>query len=705
MADNLKITTPVTMGDHTAQVKGNKNATPIGNIDPTRVFSKDPNAQAQDRNTNLQWNSSSVLQSFVAKMKETPILSQTIGKLLTGSMADIAPGVFRTDAQQALAELAQTSVMDKNQMLENLLFQQKNTSEFTPELFDLLRVITTAGSDDKLNDCIGRFLKAYDGYFGSKRTMNSIAYQLSRVMESIPKSYRAAVQEAMDGLVFKEGEPSANAAQPNSEFSPIGQNGELPSTAADYAGNAVQNTVQNAVGDTAQSAEQNGIGNTADNVADTGNAAQNVNTADGTADSAFAANNASAAQSDGTAAGIAPDNASADNGAAQNIAQNAVGDTAQSAEQNGIGNTADNVADTGNAAQNVNTADGTADSAFAANNASAAQSDGTAAGIAPDNASADNAAAQNIAQNAVGDSAQNNAQIGVGNAATAGANGAPQNIPEGFAQVKNYASTVLDDSVIENNLAVLKEKVLPALARYVSAFNDFGQTRDKISLIIHDISRLNVGTKTELMARFEELIDYMKYEMNVPAKQLGTVRQMFDNAIKLNSETNNKFIDALAKLLLSDRTTGLTATSQNMVKDVVQSVLLDYSTYMPYNHLFLPVNYNNKQLYTDIWVEKEPESDKKGGVLPRKIYINFEISNMGSFQAVIGILNDDVDCKLYLPDRFKREIQDVNRDVGRIFANVGYENAKVSSVAENVDIKSAIIKRIGERGDSINVTV
>ena len=628
MADNLKITTPVTMGDHTAQVKGNKNATPIGNIDPTRVFSKDPNAQAQDRNTNLQWNSSSVLQSFVAKMKETPILSQTIGKLLTGSMADIAPGVFRTDAQQALAELAQTSVMDKNQMLENLLFQQKNTSEFTPELFDLLRVITTAGSDDKLNDCIGRFLKAYDGYFGSKRTMNSIAYQLSRVMESIPKSYRAAVQEAMDGLVFKEGEPSANAAQPNSEFSPIGQNGELPSTAADYAGNAVQNTVQNAVGD-----------------------------------------------------------------------------TAQSAEQNGIGNTADNVADTGNAAQNATAADGTADSALTANNATAAQSDGTAAGIAPDNASADNAAAQNIAQNAVGDSAQNNAQIGVGNAATAGANGAPQNIPEGFAQVKNYASTVLDDSVIENNLAVLKEKVLPALARYVSAFNDFGQTRDKISLIIHDISRLNVGTKTELMARFEELIDYMKYEMNVPAKQLGTVRQMFDNAIKLNSETNNKFIDALAKLLLSDRTTGLTATSQNMVKDVVQSVLLDYSTYMPYNHLFLPVNYNNKQLYTDIWVEKEPESDKKGGVLPRKIYINFEISNMGSFQAVIGILNDDVDCKLYLPDRFKREIQDVNRDVGRIFANVGYENAKVSSVAENVDIKSAIIKRIGERGDSINVTV
>ena len=233
MAENLRITTPVTAGDHTAHVKGNKTPTPIGNIDPTRVLAKDPKAQKQDSGTSLQWNNNSVFQSFIGKLKETQSLSLTLGKLLNGAMTEINSASAESVTGQVLSELAQSTVMNEEQMLENLLFQQQNSTKFNSEIFDLFRVLAKSGSSARLNECIGRFLKAYDGYFGSQQTMGTIKNQLEAILQYIPKSFRVPIEEAINhlqlsdaGVLFTENAEinpqqlnNANTANSSNEYS------------------------------------------------------------------------------------------------------------------------------------------------------------------------------------------------------------------------------------------------------------------------------------------------------------------------------------------------------------------------------------------------------------------------------------------------------------------------------------------------------
>ena len=54
---------------------------------------------------------------------------------------------------------------------------------------------------------------------------------------------------------------------------------------------------------------------------------------------------------------------------------------------------------------------------------------------------------------------------------------------------------------------------------------------------------------------------------------------------------------------------------------------------------------------------------------------------------------------------FKKELNSVNKDIGNIFSSVGFNDVKISTVAQSIDIKELIIKRVGERSDSIDVTI
>ena len=467
MAENLRITTPVTVsGDRSGNIKGANAPTPIGNIDPSQVLNKDNASAPQDRNASMQWNNNSVFQNFVSKLKASTPVSQTLGKLLNGATAELNATTVNSPAGQLMSELVESTVMTKEQMLENLLFQNSNSTKFNAELFDLFKVLAKDGKSERLNQCIGRFLKAYDGYFNANQTMNTVAKQLQKLLGYIPKSYRVPIEEAINQL----------------------------------------------------------------------------------------------------------------------------------------------------------------------------------------------------------DVSQTN------------------------------------DSTIQQNLVVLKDNVLPTLGKYFATFNDFGEGRNKLSLIMHDISRLNVSTSDELGARFNELIEYMKYEMNVPASQLKTIEQMFSDAMEsVEKGSENKLIDTLAKMLNSDATLGLSATGQGMIRETMQTLLLDYNVYMPFAHYFLPVAYEGKQLMSDIWVEKD--GDGSSADQKRKIYINFDISDMGSFQAIIELSGYNVDCKLHLPQNLKKELSKINGDVEQIFKSVGFESAKITTVAHPIDVKAFIVKKVSERSDSIDVTV
>ncbi len=478
MADNLRITTPINQNDNLNKVRPNRGADPLATIDTTRVIKKDAqNSESANKGTlGFALNKNSVFQSFLQRMQQTPGLSQTLQKLLAGTITQdatqMAQGVSenQNSVEALLLKLANEIQMDETQMLNNIMFQHQNSTTFGSDLFKVLRNISSQEMETpELKDYLGRFLKAYDGFFSVEETMSGIVSNLEDIIKHIPRAYSEEIQSHMENLT---------------------------------------------------------------------------------------------------------------------------GATTQ--------------------------------------------------------------------------------------------------------------------SEIETNLIILKENIIPTLGKYIMASNDMGETRERITLLVHDVSRLNVSGEAELVERFSELMDFCRYNLNISQESLNMLKGLFSKEIQGKQKLSNPFIDSLIDVLISSSTDKISNTGQAMLRDTITNLLLDQSAFMPFTHIFLPVNYNGTFMFTEIWVEKDGsnKSPKKGlPQNPQRLYLSFDIQNLGSFQSSISLLDDTVECHIKYPESLKEKDDEIKESIRDIFEYNGFNVKIVNTLPETFQIENEILRKTYEGGSSIDVTI
>ena len=282
-------------------------------------------------------------------------------------------------------------------------------------------------------------------------------------------------------------------------------------------------------------------------------------------------------------------------------------------------------------------------------------------------------------------------------------------IPRSYAEgIRNAMGELImepDSQGLQDNLKHLKETILPMLGRYVSTTNDLGATRDRIQLLIQDISRLNIGGQDEVNERFAELLDYAKYSLNLPADKLNELQNLFNKAVNSKVDLQNDFIDSLAKALT--QTKGLSTTSQAMINDTVNALLLNRSVYMPFNHIVLPFTFDGNFMFTEMWVEKDGHS--AGGVAgedkTKRVYLNFDVQGLGKVQAAIGLTDNSIDCLLNCPDTVADKSKTIENDIAKIFTENGFSIGNIKSSGDSFQTELEVLHKIYEGRSSINVTV
>lgn len=475
MADNLRITTPLTPNENLNKLRTSKEADPLVTIDPNRIIKKDANTQNANRNSmDFAFNSNSVFQTFMQRMQQTPALSQTLQKLLSGAMlpqGEQAGAIGDNNSIEALlSKLASEIKMDESQILSNILFQQQHSTTFNSDLFKVLRNISgNAESTPEIKDFLGRFLKAYDGYFSSSETLSGIINQLKNMIQYIPKSYSDEIQAQLNNML-----PTSN--------------------------------------------------------------------------------------------------------------------------QEGM----------------------------------------------------------------------------------------------------------------ETNLKTLKESIIPLLGKYVIVSNEMGQLREKIALLVHDISRLNVSTKAEVSERFSELMDFCRFSLNISQDQLSELKKLFMSEMMSAEKPKNAFVDSLMDVLMNNSPDKLSKTGQAMLRETITTLLLDQSAYMPFNHIFLPIHYNGKFMFSEIWVEKDGakgSDDEREPNGAKRLYLSFDIQGLGKFKAAIGIIGENVECQINFPDILKDRSNDILGSISNIFENNGFKVKKVSYMPETFQVETEVFRKIYDRRSSVDVTV
>ncbi|WP_283607798.1 hypothetical protein [Faecalispora anaeroviscerum] len=289
-----------------------------------------------------------------------------------------------------------------------------------------------------------------------------------------------------------------------------------------------------------------------------------------------------------------------------------------------------------------------------------------------------------------------------------------EQIPQPYSgQLQQMTQELTDELPIENlnqNLTALKEKIIPFLRRYISATNDFGRVRDNITLLVHDLSRLNISSREELAEKYTALLDYCKYDLNFPPQKLNEMTSVFlEHMGRLETPKENRLLDSVLRLL-TENASGPSQRGQELFQNTLSSLLMDNSVYMPFHHLFLPLAFEGKYLFGEIWVEKEEDSDGRqtadGRERSRQIILTFDIKSKGYFEAFLTLTGKKISARLNCPAEFAPDAKAISTAVSSIFARNGFEPEAVElSAGAPPSAAKTILKKIHEGRRIVDVTV
>lgn len=270
------------------------------------------------------------------------------------------------------------------------------------------------------------------------------------------------------------------------------------------------------------------------------------------------------------------------------------------------------------------------------------------------------------------------------------------------------AASALQSETLDQNLLVLKREVIPFLSNYVGMTNDFGRARDTITLLISNIARLNTSSRDDVISKFVDLLDFCKFTFDMEDHIIDQLKLNFANRLSDQNKPSNDMFDSIAKLLSQGSAKEESYTSRAMYKDIATTLLLDNSVFMPLNHLFLPINYQGKFMFSEIWIEKDGKgqfttADNKPIT---KMMINFDIKGTGFFEAVLWISEDNVDVELNYPSTIATKTGNIRDDVADILRKNGL---KVNNLVLSMDAPprkvQEVFKNLFDTRRGIDVTI
>ncbi|MDD4781364.1 MAG: hypothetical protein PHT02_12310, partial [Tissierellia bacterium] len=167
-----------------------------------------------------------------------------------------------------------------------------------------------------------------------------------------------------------------------------------------------------------------------------------------------------------------------------------------------------------------------------------------------------------------------------------------------------------DGKAYDLNLNILKNEILPFIGRYISKMNDFGPVRDYVSLLIHNMVRLETGLLHNFSNDLDNLLDYVKYNFDVDDKYMENLKisliRNYDTASNVKNEFSES-IQAFLKILESGVKESDNLVNNGLMEDMTKSLLFNQNIHLPLMHLFLPLSYKGMYMFSELWIGKEYE--------------------------------------------------------------------------------------------------
>lgn len=279
--------------------------------------------------------------------------------------------------------------------------------------------------------------------------------------------------------------------------------------------------------------------------------------------------------------------------------------------------------------------------------------------------------------------------------------------------VSTQLSTLVDKLVIspenganEKNVDILKNEIVPLLAKYMSRARDFGPVRDIISMFVLNLARYEMGTKESFSQSFRTLVGYAEVQSQLEGVPMADLEQfMLSNKVP---EAAHATVDKLIQVITKGVNGEAGYENKQIFQNILNSALVNESVYMPLVHIMLPADINGKLFFSEMWVDPNHEQGNKreGGQGFVKMLIKFDIKDLGYFEMILLAQGDKVDMELLYPERLEPLQNKIREELQVIMErnDLSFQSLFLGKCEEPKSI-SQVFPKIYEGRNVVNVTI
>lgn len=286
--------------------------------------------------------------------------------------------------------------------------------------------------------------------------------------------------------------------------------------------------------------------------------------------------------------------------------------------------------------------------------------------------------------------------------------------PGGWSEQLRNLAAQLENGIAagdrQGNLALLKGSVFPFMSEYVDRTHDIGLARSLLTLMSLDIARYENGSAENLLQLFHQLNGYTGLREKLGGIGDEALLELLKNSDFYKASQNNQFADHLAASAARALRGEGSAQVQEIFREIVGAMLVNESVYMPLTHLLIPLEWDGRMLFSELWVD--PDAQEKGGGQEEKsgrttkILFKMDVQDLGAFDIVLTSRERTVSMKVLCPEKLVPFTKQIRETLTEILTRNGLqaEDVEVRKMGRPLTL-TEVFPKIYEGKNSINVKV
>lgn len=260
---------------------------------------------------------------------------------------------------------------------------------------------------------------------------------------------------------------------------------------------------------------------------------------------------------------------------------------------------------------------------------------------------------------------------------------------------------------VNQNLALLKGEIIPRVAQYISRFHDFGPVRNFVTLLTLDVSRYENSNRDDVLQALKSLSSFGSFRERFGVLDDAILNSLLEKLLQEKNSASLPSMDTLASIIQRGVEGQAGYENKLVFQNVMQSILINSSVYMPLLHALIPVEMFGKLMFSEIWVDPDDkhksESDSERSI---KLLLKFDIENIGFFDMIVCMSGKELDIQLYYPEKMDKSQKMIQKNISDIVENNGLKFKSLQMAKSNKRLTiNEVFPQILERRNNINVTI